>query len=170
MVIRFTDFLEIDPILGIAFGLVLIYASWGIIKASLTVLMETVPEGIDLDHIRGRLQQIPGVANVHHIHSWSLTTGSNNFSTHMLIEADADSQQVLKDSYEALEETVASHSPRSRWRTGTSNLPVRRTSTSQASTGQVCQPGHVQDTRSTVTAENEARHKQDEQQNHHECP
>ncbi len=103
VVIQFTDFLEIDPILGIAFGLVLLYASWGIIKQALTVLMETVPDEIDVSNVRNQLRQIPGVKNVHHIHAWSLTTGKNNFSTHVLVDSDIASQKVLEQSYEVIE-------------------------------------------------------------------
>ena len=99
LVIQFTDFLEIDPILGIAFGFVLLYASWKIIKEALGILMEAVPREIDIEKIRGLMSQIPGVENVHHIHAWTLTSGRNNFSTHVLVKPDGDRQRVLEDAY-----------------------------------------------------------------------
>ena len=46
--IYFTGFLPIDPLLGMAFGVVLLVASWGIIRNSLLILMEGAPKGIDL--------------------------------------------------------------------------------------------------------------------------
>lgn len=104
LVIQFTDFLEIDPILGIAFGLVLLYASYGIIKESLGYLMESVPPDFDIRALQSRLEQIPGVSNVHHIHAWSLSTGQNIFSTHMLVDRGEDQQRVLEDSFIALED------------------------------------------------------------------
>lgn len=104
LVIQFTDFLEIDPILGIAFGVVLIYASYGIIKESLGVLMESVPAGFDIRALESRLARIPGVDNVHHIHAWSLSTGQNIFSTHLLVNRETDPQRVLEDSFIALED------------------------------------------------------------------
>src|SRR3546814_18711704 len=48
LVIRFTGFLAIDPLLGMAFGVVLLWASWGIIKKSLHILLQGTPEDIDL--------------------------------------------------------------------------------------------------------------------------
>ena len=103
-VIQFTDFLAIDPLLGIAFGFVLLYASWGIIKVSLGFLLELVPDGVDLDSISQELEQIPGVEDVHHIHAWALTSGTNIFSTHVKIVGNADAQSVLKEVHAAIDE------------------------------------------------------------------
>lgn len=49
LVIYFTGFLAIDPILGMAFGVVLVYASLGIIRDSIKILLETVPRNVDLE-------------------------------------------------------------------------------------------------------------------------
>ena len=53
-VIYFTGFLAIDPILGMTFGVVLLAASWGIIRKALSVLMEGAPKGIDLNEVNCR--------------------------------------------------------------------------------------------------------------------
>ena len=105
LVIQFTGFLAIDPLLGIAFGFVLLYASWSIIKVALGFLMERVPQGVDLDSIRHELEQISGVEDVHHIHAWALTSGVNIFSTHVKASGDADAQAVLKDVHAAIDKT-----------------------------------------------------------------
>ena len=55
LVIRFSDFLEIDPILGMAFGLVLLWASWGIIRESLSILLDDVPRDLDLNEVRAAI-------------------------------------------------------------------------------------------------------------------
>ncbi len=104
-VIHFTGFLEIDPLLGIGFGFVLIYASWKIVKSSLVFLMETVPAGVDLEAITRELSEIDGVEDVHHIHAWALTSGTNIFSTHVKISERTDQQQVLADAHRYLDET-----------------------------------------------------------------
>ncbi len=103
VVIQFTDFLAIDPLLGMAFGFVLLYASWSIIKVALGFLLERVPAGVDLDSISHELEQIPGVEDVHHIHAWALTSGTNIFSTHVKATDDADTQVVLKDVHAAID-------------------------------------------------------------------
>jgi cobalt-zinc-cadmium efflux system protein len=106
-VIHFTGFLEIDPLLGMGFGLVLIFASWKIIKGSLGFLMETVPDGVDLESISQELRKIAGVEDVHHIHAWALTSGTNIFSTHVKASEGADTQAVLKDVHASIDSTEA---------------------------------------------------------------
>lgn len=95
VVVALTDFLEIDPILGIAFGIVLLWAAWGITRDSIRVLMETVPAEVDLPEVVAALERIEGAVRAHHVHAWALTSGRNLFSAHLQIEEDADSGQVL---------------------------------------------------------------------------
>jgi cobalt-zinc-cadmium efflux system protein len=95
VVVTFTDFLAIDPILGIVFGVVLLWAAWGISRDSIRVLMETVPSEVDLPEVIASLTMIPGVENAHHVHAWALTTGRNLFSAHLLVDDGADQQAVL---------------------------------------------------------------------------
>ncbi len=104
VVIRFTGFLAIDPILGMLFGVVLIYASWGITKDSLSILLETTPKGIDLDKVRESLQSISGVVDIHHIHAWMITSGRNIFSAHIQVDNLSESKVVLKEAHRILEE------------------------------------------------------------------
>ena len=90
----FSDLLEIDPILGMAFGLVLLWASWGIIRQSLTILLDNVPRDLDLNEVRTALEAPSGLVNVHHLHAWGLTEGKNIISTHVLVEPDHDGEQI----------------------------------------------------------------------------
>ena len=104
VVIRFTGFLAIDPILGMLFGVVLIYASWGITRDSLSILLETTPKGVDLDKVRESLQSISGVVDIHHIHAWMITSGRNIFSTHIQVDNLSKSKDVLKEARRILKE------------------------------------------------------------------
>ncbi len=104
-VIYFTGFLQIDPLLGMGFGLVLLYASWTIIKGALGFLLETVPDGVDLGQISNDLSKIAGVEDVHHIHAWALTSGTNIFSAHVKVAESTDPQVVLTDVHSSLNET-----------------------------------------------------------------
>jgi cobalt-zinc-cadmium efflux system protein len=97
LVIMFSDFLEIDPILGMAFGLVLVWASWGILRESLSILLDNVPKDLDLNEVRAAIEVPPGVVNVHHLHAWGLTTGKNIVSTDVLVEPDHDSEQIQQE-------------------------------------------------------------------------
>ncbi|MCF6320845.1 MAG: cation diffusion facilitator family transporter [Rhizobiaceae bacterium] len=102
LVIKFTGFLLIDPLLGMAFGLVLLYASWGIMKEAVFILMEGAPKDIDLDVVISQLGQLPGVVDVHHVHSWTITSGRHVFSVHLQVENMKKKTQLLKQAHEML--------------------------------------------------------------------
>lgn len=102
LVIRFTGFLAIDPLLGMAFGLVLLWASWAILRSALRVLLQATPEGFDLDGAVKTLGGIEGVEDLHHVHAWSLTTGRNVFSAHLRVPDAAATGRVLQEATDTL--------------------------------------------------------------------
>ncbi|MAZ40861.1 zinc ABC transporter [bacterium] len=102
LVIRFTGFLPIDPILGVVFGLVLVWASWKIIKDATNILLENVPKDIDLNLVKQKLENIKEVKNAHHLHAWSLTTGKNIVSAHVIVEENVDVFKTQKIIYKLL--------------------------------------------------------------------
>ncbi len=104
VVIQFTGWTPIDPILGMLFGLVLFWASWGIIKQSFDILLEATPEDIDVDEVITELQKIEGVENVHHVHAWSLTSGKNLFMAHIKIDNGGDHEKVLGKAHKMLKD------------------------------------------------------------------
>ncbi|REC54626.1 cation transporter [Rhodosalinus sediminis] len=99
LVIKFTGFLLIDPILGMAFGFVLLWASWGILRGSMHLLMEGTPADVSLPEVTRRLEALDGVADAHHIHAWALTSGKHVFSGHLRVREGADPQEVLAAAY-----------------------------------------------------------------------
>lgn len=103
LVIRFTGFLEIDPILGMAFGVVLFWASWSIIKSALNILLQSTPEDLDLEAAIRELRSIDGVKGVHHVHAWSLTSGRNLLSAHIRVDSVAkDGERALREASDLL--------------------------------------------------------------------
>ena len=103
-VIYFTGFLPIDPLLGMAFGVVLLVASWGIIRDSLFILMEGAPRGIDLSAVARALDELPHVIGVHHVHAWTLTSDKHVFSAHLRIDKPEDASSVLRQAHDLLRE------------------------------------------------------------------
>ena len=87
------------------FGVVLLWASWTILRAAVTILLDTVddpsgrgvPKDLDLDDVRAQVEAVDGVDQVHHMHAWALTSGRNLLTTHVLVAEDADSQAVLHE-------------------------------------------------------------------------
>lgn len=104
IVIKFTGWNPIDPILGMLFGLVLFIASIGIIKASFKILLESAPEDIEVDEIVKDLNDLNHVENVHHVHAWALTTGKNLFMAHIKIKSLDAYEETLNLATQTLKE------------------------------------------------------------------
>lgn len=102
LVIKFTGFLLIDPLLGTAFGFVLLWASWGILRDSAHLLMEGTPGDVSLAEVSRALESLEGVADAHHIHAWTLTSGKHVFSSHIRVKAGHDPQAVLEAAHDLI--------------------------------------------------------------------
>lgn len=97
LTIRFTDFLEIDPLLGMSFGLLLFLASWTIIRAALHILLDNVPKDLDLNEVKNAIEAVHGVESVHHLHAWSITQGKNILSAHVLVTNFPEAEHTLQN-------------------------------------------------------------------------
>jgi cobalt-zinc-cadmium efflux system protein len=86
IVIHFTGWLYIDPLLSIAIGLLIIYTAWDIVQESLNILLEGLPHGMSLNDISLAMSNVEGVIEVHDLHVWSLGTKTHALSSHVLIE------------------------------------------------------------------------------------
>lgn len=109
LVMRFTGFLPIDPLLGMAFGLVLFWASWKIIKEAVHILLDNVPKDLDLSAVELSIRAVPGVENVHHLHAWALTSGKNIVSAHVKIGQNAREAHVQEQIQRLLSENSGVH-------------------------------------------------------------
>ncbi|WP_240602835.1 hypothetical protein [Paracoccus endophyticus] len=67
LVIRFTGFLAIDRLLAMAFGLVLLWASWSILREALHILLQGTPDDLDLESAIDAIRGLEGVTDVHHV-------------------------------------------------------------------------------------------------------
>lgn len=112
LTIRFTGWWQADPIVAVLIGLWVLPRTWTLLTESINVLLEGVPQGIELDAIHGELKSIPGVADVHDLHVWSITTGKNTLTAHLMLESGSGStQKVLSRAREVLEKRFGiSHS------------------------------------------------------------
>jgi cobalt-zinc-cadmium efflux system protein len=84
-----------DPVASFVIASLVLYSAWGLVRETLDVLMEGVPKGISLDEVHLALASIPGVLDAHDLHVWSLTSGRNIATTHLVIAEDADHQKII---------------------------------------------------------------------------
>ena len=98
LVIRYTGWTLIDPILSIALGLLILYSAWGIVRESLNILLEGLPRGIELGKVTAAMGGVQGVLDVHDLHIWSLGSSTHALSCHVLIEDQppSSSEHILK--------------------------------------------------------------------------
>ncbi len=104
LVIQFTGFILIDPILAIIFSLTLFFMSWSVIRSSINILLERTPEELDLPKMIKAVQDIEGVVNVHHVHAWSLTSGKHLFSAHVKVEDYTKGESIQHEIHQMLVE------------------------------------------------------------------
>lgn len=89
VVMRFTNFSIIDPLLSIAVAIFILINAIKTLKEILELLLEKIPHGIEIDEIKEHLLEIGGVLDVHHVHIWSMD-GQNNYATmHIVTNANA---------------------------------------------------------------------------------
>jgi cobalt-zinc-cadmium efflux system protein len=83
VMIHFFELYWIDPVITILIGLYIVRETWMILKQTNDILMQGTPAGIDLEQIRQDLEQLPEIADIHHVHIWNLDDQSVHFECHV---------------------------------------------------------------------------------------
>lgn len=91
-----------DPIASIIVAALIIVSGWRVLKESFQVLMEGVPEQIDLEQIKEALCKVPMVLSVHDLHVWTITSGYPVLTCHLTISDDGVQDEILKQSQQVL--------------------------------------------------------------------
>jgi cobalt-zinc-cadmium efflux system protein len=86
IIILYTGWYLVDPLLSILISLVIIYGAWSLVKESVSILLESVPAHINIETLSAEIQKIEGVREAYHIHVWTITSGVYAMSAHVLIE------------------------------------------------------------------------------------
>jgi cobalt-zinc-cadmium efflux system protein len=92
-----------DPIMSIITTLIILKGAWGVLNDSIHILMQGTPEGIDPEEIKYELEKLDGVKDVHDLHVWTISSGFDSISCHMLIEDDHDTENILQQSIDKIE-------------------------------------------------------------------
>lgn len=97
VVIVCTGWFAADAVAGIVIAALVLVSAWRLVRESLDILMEAVPSHIDLDRLRGEMEQLAGTCRVHDLHVWTLTTGQYALAAHAVIDASADGDAILEE-------------------------------------------------------------------------
>ena len=89
VIIIYTGWMAIDPILSIAVAILILKSAWVLVKRSAHVLLEGAPEWLDMESMHERLvDKIPEVAGIHHLHVWGLTPQDLMLTMHVRINTE----------------------------------------------------------------------------------
>ena len=95
LIILTTGWTQADAVASIIVAVLIIPRTVALLRESMDVLMEATPRGVDLDHVRQHILEAPGVNDVHDLHAWTITSGMNVVSAHVVLSPDAQAGDVL---------------------------------------------------------------------------
>jgi cobalt-zinc-cadmium efflux system protein len=108
-IIILAGWMPIDPILSFLVAGILAWGGWRLVRETTLELMEGVPQGVDSGAAEEAMQQIEGVAGVHHVHVWRLPDGQLAMSAHVQIDSMQHWTSILPAILDALEEQGIEH-------------------------------------------------------------
>ena len=109
VIISYTHWYIIDPIIGIAIAIVILVSTWNLLRDSLRLSLDGVPAGISAEKIRKLLLQVDGVREIHHLHIWALSTTQNALTAHVVVASLEDGEAVKNRIKEILSEEHIPH-------------------------------------------------------------
>lgn len=103
LALRFRGWTWVDPAASAAICLLIVYSSWRLLRETVHVLMEGAPASISVDDVRVCLLAAPGVRSVHCLHVWTISSGLNSLSAHVVVAPDKARESLLAELRHALE-------------------------------------------------------------------
>jgi cobalt-zinc-cadmium efflux system protein len=98
-----SEFYLIDPIISVGLAFYILPRTWSLMKKSINILMEGVPINISYDEVKKAILQIKGVTGIFDIHIWTITSGMDAITAHVVVSDPSKSQIILKEISSMLE-------------------------------------------------------------------
>ncbi len=83
--ILWTEWLWLDPAISLLVAAVVLIGTWGLLRDSVNLALDAVPEGVDADAVRRYLMGVPGVTAVHDLHIWGMSTTETALTAHLVM-------------------------------------------------------------------------------------
>jgi len=90
-----TGWFYADPLISFFIGGLIVWGTWRLLSNTVNVLLEACPAHINVGAVRDALLSVEGVLEIHDLHVWTVTSGKESLSSHLLIDPNADPHQVL---------------------------------------------------------------------------
>ena len=105
LVIVATGWTLVDPLVSLAIAVLIVASAWGVLRDSTAILMEQTPTRLDADAVARAIVDVPGVTSVHDLHVWTITSGFDALSAHVLVGRGEDCHALRRDVERALAES-----------------------------------------------------------------
>lgn len=102
LVISWTGWSIVDPVVGLVVAAVIVVSVWSLTRDSLRLSLDGVPRGIELEDVERTMRGVEGVAAVHHIHIWAISTTENALTAHVVLRDGTCMSEVKRMLKEAL--------------------------------------------------------------------
>jgi cobalt-zinc-cadmium efflux system protein len=103
-VVLYTGWMWVDPAMSIVLAVSILVGTWSLMRGSLDLMLDAVPEGIDPDAVRRFLCQLPGVVEIHDLHIWAMSTTETALTAHLVMPATANAPSFLSEACKAIHE------------------------------------------------------------------
>lgn len=102
LLIRFTGWHWVDSLIAVGIGVWVLPRTWILLRTSMNILLEGVPEGVEFEAIKQALAQTANVNDVHDLHVWAISSGKVSMTAHIVVDPGAADSFVLMDQLRSM--------------------------------------------------------------------
>lgn len=103
--ILLTGWLWLDPVVSLVISAIIVCGTWGLLRSSVDLALNAVPSGIDPAKVREHLEALPGVAKIHDLHIWPMSTTETALTCHLVIPDGHPGDAFISHTATGLKET-----------------------------------------------------------------
>jgi cobalt-zinc-cadmium efflux system protein len=107
--IALTGLLWLDPAVSLVVSAVIVYGTWDLVRQSLNLALDAVPQGVDAAAVRAHLLAVPGVTALHDLHIWGMSTTETALTCHLVMPQGHPGDEALSHVAHELEERFNIH-------------------------------------------------------------
>ena len=102
IVISFTDWYWLDPVVGLLIAVMIAVGSWSLLRESMRMALDAVPESVDTERVGRVILEVPEVISYHHLHIWPMSTTKNALTVHVVVGDPNDIDTAISSVRKAL--------------------------------------------------------------------
>lgn len=95
VIIKYTGYSWVDSVVAVLIGVWVVPRTWSLLKSSVNILLEGVPEEIEIEEVRTTLAGVPGVLSFHDLHVWALSSGKVSLTVHLVNDDKVDAERAI---------------------------------------------------------------------------